>query len=158
MSKYKELKLAIDIQNAQLKDFVQKQHAELQNQFSEILLKIFDEYPKLISFSWIQGTPSFCDGDPCYFTIYLHDDNIDYEGFDRSQHSTYVRDGRVTTDWRKNETRPALDIENEYQEVYKDLEYLIYSVPHEVLENLYGDGMEVTVTKKGVVTNEHYMD
>jgi hypothetical protein len=37
---------------------------------------LFEEFPDLESIGWVQYTPGFCDGDPCYFTALV--DDADY--------------------------------------------------------------------------------
>lgn len=56
---------------------IKRLQKELQDKSSEIFLsafkKLFEENPRLTSFSWNQYTPYFNDGDTCYFSA-----NTDY--------------------------------------------------------------------------------
>lgn len=39
---------------------------------SSLLAPLFNRLPELVSVSWLQGTPSFNDGAPCLFGVYMH--------------------------------------------------------------------------------------
>jgi hypothetical protein len=163
MSEYKNIASAIDRLTTEMKNFIEAQQEILKVNFQNFLKEVFNEYPRLVSFSWTQGTPSFCDGDPCYFGANLNDDYEDfiYEGFDPEIHSIYVNpnDNTVTLDWREKKTRPALPIEIEYSQITRTLDNFIGNNNMKgVLESLYGDGTKVIVTRDGVETEEYYMD
>lgn len=158
MSEFKEMEKAIQEKTEELNKFVEKQYDEIRVKFIEVLSAIFLEYPKLISFSWIQGTPSWCDGEPCSFNVYMVDEELEYEGFDSEVHESYVDDGHVITDWKTRTKRKAEPIEIEYNEMREIIEDLIESIPESVLETLYGDGTKVTITREGIETDDHDMD
>lgn len=86
---------------------------------------IFDKYPELKSFSWRQYTPYFNDGDTCTFGVCecheINDDEIP---------------------WRKESKEPWKN------DAASDIDSLILNVGDEIMENIYGDHVRVTISKK----------
>ena len=162
MSEYKNITEAIGRLTKEMNDFMKVQQEALAINFQNLLKEIFNEYPRLVLFSWTQGTPSFCDGEPCYFRTYLNDDeDFIYDGFDPEIHSAYANldENTVTLDWRERKTRPALPIEIEYGQMTQTLEDLIKNDNMEdILKTLYGDGAKVTVTRDGIKIEEYDID
>lgn len=54
---------------AEIKKLKKQQKNIVEEYFSEVAKEqLFDKFPKLEKFSWNQGTPSWNDGDTCYFS------------------------------------------------------------------------------------------
>jgi hypothetical protein len=99
------------------------------------------------SFSWVQFTPYFNDGDACYFSVrtdlyYLH---IDDENGDDYYISSY---------------RPSEDDESKrgMNGKFKKVQEFIDSFDEDDMEAMFGDHVEVTVTRDGVTTEEYQHD
>lgn len=108
--------------------------------FHATCAELFVKHPSLTSFSWNQYTPSFNDGDPCYFggswdypTVVIGDEEFE-EG--------YVEEGR--------DDCAALSA------VCKDVCDFLGNFDSDDYEAMFGDGVEVSVTKDGVSTSGYY--
>lgn len=94
---------------------------------------IFEKYPKLKSLRWEQYAPYFNDGDACIFHVwhYFEDDDILFEdGFEDTNGDDYG-----------------------YGDAYKDVadmaSDIIGGADEDDFEQLFGDGVRVTVTRDG---------
>jgi hypothetical protein len=97
-----------------IKDLTNKIISALKTEFG----KIFDKYPELSYFTWKQYTPSWNDGEPCYFNVY------------GDEPSTYNEDGD--------------ELEN--YDASNEIGALVCSIPQGILETL-GEG-EVRVYRE----------
>src|SRR6478609_1515186 len=65
----------------ELKEQIQELQKQYRNQskalFQETASELFNTYPNLKGFSWQQGTPGFCDGDPCYFRVAAEENSLE---------------------------------------------------------------------------------
>lgn len=59
----------LDKVNKEMNAIIQKHKDVIRKKFHESLKAIFTRYPEVTMIVWGQGTPGFCDGDPCYFTV-----------------------------------------------------------------------------------------
>lgn len=100
---------------------------------------LFDENPKLESFGWSQYTPYFNDGDTCEFSA-----NTDYEAVSVNGMSQWGEE------WPEDE-KEAKEIEKLSKVVSKFLNQF----EDDDFEKMFGDHVEVTVTRKGVKTEGH---
>ena len=97
---------------------------------------VFDENPKLTSFSWRQYTPSFNDGDACYFGA--DTDYPDINGYNEDD-----EEGENTlTDAERKDLR-------------KKVVAFLRQFNNDQLENWYGDGYKITVTRDGFTKDEY---
>lgn len=88
-------------------------------------LEAFESAPLIRAFSWRQYTPSFNDGDPCVFRSYADEDEFKLVDEEHSQDDPEVA--------RQHGLLEA---------VYNQL-------PHELLEDMFGDNTRVHVTRDG---------
>ncbi len=126
MSKLKTEYLALKKKAAEIANEVKSKSLAL---LKEEAKEIFSTYPEVESFGWTQGAPSFNDGDPCYFSAYTEEPQINgkYYGSD--------------------ETVPekAMNAICDLLELFDNNDY----------EEMFGDGQKITVTKNGI-EKEHY--
>lgn len=112
--------------------------------FENAAKKIFELNPKLKSFSWTQYTPSWNDGDACYFGVYsdmemLKLNEISLQDVEVDEHGDI-----------------AIEKIKEWEGIEEPLELgeaicnLIDSVDEDVLET-YGEG-EITLKRSGKVS------
>ena len=142
-SKLKELTDKLEAVRAEFrasgKDAV---HAALQD--------VLNKYPKLESFSWRQYTPYFNDGDTCEFGVHA----IREFAFDGKTYGDYGDNStkNYNYDTRSYETLPgceeALACERELCQLSRQLQKA-----EEVLQVVFGDHVEVTVTRDGISTD-----
>jgi hypothetical protein len=153
-----------------IKKEIEKLRSDAKKKVEEIFkvaaLELFVEYPNLQEFGWTQYTPYFNDGDPCTFRS-SHDspfitfmngneetdeDEDDYqeEWSDYKYYDGYGKDRKLKTGLTK-EQKAELKTGNA---VGKFLE----NFDDEDMENLFGDGYKVTVTKDGIVVDDYDHD
>ncbi len=98
--------------------------------FIEVLDQVLD-YPTVEAVRWSGGTPSFNDGDPCVFRVYLNGIKLREAQEDEFVESYYLEDKTL---------RKLVD----------KFESILTSGKHNIeLNRLFGDPSEVTATKEG---------
>ena len=95
---------------------------------------IFDKYPELDGFRWHQYTPSFNDGEPCEFSV--SDVEVRMEGDEEDEY-----------EWKYDDSPGAAACEEAAE--------LVHSVDDEQLKDIFGNNIEVTVTRDGVSIDEY---
>lgn len=133
--------------------------------FKEGSQDIFDTYPDLVSFSWVQYTPYFNDGDECVFGVddysiglawrNMTDDEQD-DADDNMWEETFYRNAKYAD--------PSVELPS-YLSQYEDKRWLfeagelasglISGVDEATMKDLFGDHVKVTVTRDGIDT-EYY--
>src|SRR5262249_21507559 len=103
--------------------------------FAEGTKEMFRQHPVMESFAWQQYTPYFCDGEPCYFSVwtdevYINDEDIEDDWDD------------VTGEW----VPPDDELGRAKQAVTKFLDTIL---DEDFLE-MFGDHVRVVVTPNGV--------
>lgn len=140
--------------------------------FKEGAREIFDKNPALESFAWAQGTPGFCDGEPCYFRARVDDEeNFWINDLEIGDVKGGYYAGRGVfeeyTDWRgakqQREVKDWVETVEEGKEALAPLFTLVCEfvsqIDSDILENTFGDGVKVIVKRDGnVETDEYYFD
>ena len=140
---------------AALKNRVEELNKQIREESQKLLnvefVKVFEKFPKLISFSWPQYTPYFADGDECIFHVNpdglipdftdesAEDSDFEYEKKD----SEFVNVGGK---WQttKLKVSPEKALNNAaYDEIYK----IISSIDDQTMKAIYGDHVKVSITK-----------
>ena len=125
--------------------------------FREEATELLDELG-VESFTWQQYTPYFNDGDACVFGVYADEPKIN--GFD-----AYEAPDRVTYLWGDKLT--ALSTEEraeyerkyaEYSEPYRKVARFVISWETEDLLFMFGDHVEVTVSRDGIEVEDYSHD
>lgn len=137
-SKLTNLTNLIETFNAQ-KKVVQDQAKSL---FLEASKELFDEFPELVSFGWEQYAPYFNDGDPCHFSVYADYPTIN--GYDTGC------DRFVDSD---EETEPTAAMESLFKNVKTPIAKLINTLPYDIMQQVFGDDLRVTITREGKVVD-----
>ena len=118
-------------------DALRAKYIEASKQELEVGLKeFFDKYPDLQIISWPQYTPYFNDGDTCEF----------------SSHAGYATiNGRGDYEDEDDEAKyPELP-----EKVVEEIQDFLGQINEDVYESVYGDHVEVTITRKGT-TIDYY--
>jgi hypothetical protein len=117
--------------------------------FKTAALELFVEYPVLKSISWSQYTPYFNDGEPCYF----------------SSHHSYATIKFVTSDEDEDEDERYEDegfdkssATPEQLKAGKQAEEFLDNFDDDDMENLFGDGVKVIITKDGIEVEDYDHD
>lgn len=102
------------------------------NMHKDLFVPIFEKFPNVGYFSWSQFTPSFNDGDACYFGVYNDEHTIvDIKGEDIEEYSD---------EWET--------INNYIHEVVKPFD-------EEMMEKLFGEG-KIIVTPTDITIDDDY--
>lgn len=124
--------------------------SDMKEKFIEISKKLFEEYPKLNSFSWTQYAPYFNDGDICEFSVNTWYDCIKIN----DEYEYEYEDEDEDKDEQKN-------IENnlthsEVIEISKIIQKFLESFSQDMFESVFGNDSEVTIKRDGTITVEVY--
>jgi hypothetical protein len=126
----------------------QKTMRELEKKYKSIgkdvfkaeVKELFDAHPDLISFGWRQYTPSFNDGEPCTFRCYKDSPTVNGKG--EWDEEDDVLDYPTLTD-------------DQYDAICKAVNDVLDGYSDRDMEALFGDCVKLTVTRKGIETEEY---
>lgn len=157
---------------AEINDIKAKLVEELRPKFTEIFSGLFVKYPDLLGVRWTQYTPHFNDGDACEFGVHelciKHkgvkgdcDEDDDDFGWTWDLPSDYAFDRKWLKEeydsekyvTRRKEESASFSSEDAYLEFIKDLKAVnaeVQGIPEDVMEDLFGDHVQVTVTREGM--------
>ena len=112
--------------------------------FEQACKSLFDSHPCLVAFKWDQYTPYFNDGDTCEFSV-----NDLYFKFTEApdEDHAYTYDDEFYEFMHNAPESPQLLASKAVEEVHKLIDEDTYL-------DLFGDHVEVTVTRDGVETSE----
>jgi hypothetical protein len=129
----------------ELKELKARMVARGKEVFKEEAVKIFENDPTLESFSWTQYTPYWCDGEPCYFGV---NDYLTVEFNDGTE---------PLEDWDDHSAKYAdqQDVTSEQVESANAAHALVSLIPEEVMEDIFGDHVKVTVYKDKIEVDEY---
>ncbi len=132
--------------------------------FASEAQQLFEKFPKLDSFSWTQYTPYFNDGEECVFSAHTDephfqfgdDEERDYYYFSEYDH---VEDGYENTAWGqrpkyKKVKKTITPEELEKKECYEAVQEFLGNYDETTYELMFGDHVEVVVSKDGVEIDE----
>lgn len=142
------------------------------NGLSKICKDIFDESPRLTSFSWSQYTPYFNDGEECTFSCnydYFDINGYDEYGDDESDEEKGPNiaknvDYKYKGEWRDPNRKKIYSPKGDAPEASKDCETiqqvydLLNSFSDDDYKAMFGDHVKVIVTRAGVHTEEYDHD
>lgn len=111
--------------------------------FLEAANDLFTEEPKLVRFAWKQYTPYFNDGNTCTFSV--HGDYPSINGFNQDY-------GEAEEDQTQEEKLSHTD----QTRIGKKVSKLINALPEEILQDMFGDHVQVTVFKNGQIEIDEY--
>lgn len=131
---------------ADLKSEMEELRRQMQERGKEVFrtesANLFNDFPDLVSFSWRQYTPYFNDGDECVFSVQ------DYPTVEFS-------DGDLLEDW-SSYSRKYQENENEtHMDAADAVQELVSAIPEEVMKDIFGDHVSVTVYKDRVDVDEY---
>lgn len=134
---------------------------------AQVCRQLFEENPRLKSFSWNQYTPYFNDGEECVFEAnyrYLEVNGFDeygeYQPRDDQEHNSLNIfkniDSKNEGDWRNPKIvfKPKDDSEETKQDAQtlQNIFDLLKSFENREYKDMFGDHVTVTVTREGVQT------
>lgn len=127
--------------STELKALREQAQAKAKSLFEIGTKSIFEKHPKLESWKWSQYTPYFNDGDTCEFGVHK-DVNICFNG----------KEFEDVSDWTfnsENEWAKEAKAEQGLKEAAADISELMKALDDEDFKQMFGDHMEVTMTKDG---------
>lgn len=158
-------KIIADFDNAK-----EKYQLKLQKAYKSMLKEYWKRNKKIAGITWVQYTPYFNDGEPCCFGVHqlvpLTKSLMDYDNEGSSEMSGFPdrEYGPYQTDWDDpNRNIKKMDWEKsnitleEWKQACDDLD-LIARLPDDVFEDMFGDHVKVTVTRKTIDVEEFEHD
>lgn len=153
--------------------------------FHECVRQLFKDHPKLDSFSWVEYTPHWNDGDECTFGVHMDSLKINGES-DEDAECIYTLEcnHKLLSNKKKSEARIVLELADpnkqdwEKERLKKDLEIirtrdadevaakykmkksihdLLTGIDDSVYESMFGEG-EVIVSRDGIKVEEYEHD
>lgn len=152
---------------AQMNELKKQYRDASKEAFYDAAKELFEENPAMESFSWHQYTPYFNDGDSCEFGVYADDEGIQINGVGYYDTYDLVEDGfeMVTygqgtrwehTDKRINYKRVEVEEHAAIAPLFEAVAKFVNTIDEDVLKDMFGDHVEVTVKRDGTVDVEHY--
>ncbi len=156
---------------------------ELQPKFKDLFMPLFDKYSDLIGVRWTQYTPYFNDGEECIFSVgdlcIKHNFvDGDYEEEDEAGNTLPLKwtDGSPST-WiydksgrHYNDSDYVLRRENNtknfgseeaflaFVQDLRDVSKSIQDIPDDVMQDLFGNHVKITVDRNGLTVDEYDHD
>ena len=122
--------------------------------FKDVSAELFAENPDLISFGWKQRTPYFNDGDECVFSALTDEPAVSFKADGLTvEVAFYGEDMRVNGQEHESEA-----YYKEYQRYAKEVTKFLGIFEDDDLKAIFGDHVEVTVTRNGSTTEEYNHD
>lgn len=129
--------------------------------FKKTTDEIFEQHENLEAFGWRQGTPGFCDGDPCYFHIYAKKDNL--ELIFNKEATNFLFEHGVSCQQEYGDTAVFSQMNldpyyfkgkdtaflDEYQNIAESISSFLYGMDENTLREMFGDGIHVTIYRDG---------
>ena len=120
-------------QFSEFKRQVEALRGQLQKTGEQFLIEhfknIFEKYPQLDRVSWTQYTPYFNDGEECTFSSHHEWAEIEGEGLEYGK--------------------------PEYEGIKKEIRTFLSQFDDELLKNLFGDHVQIIVSKEGISVEEY---
>lgn len=144
---------------------LKKEMLEASNKvFTEMTGILFKDHPKLKSFSWVQYTPYFNDGDTCTFSAGTNYISINGENVDDAEWlspvkvkswGTWNREAKV---YEGREEVPNLDYDKELADAVEEIREFLSHFDDDFFLSQFGDHAMITITENGVSIDEYEHD
>lgn len=153
--------------DAALKEFEAKKKVvvdKLRKDFFSLVSPVFNEYPHIKSFSWEQYTDYFNDGDE--YNFHVHAESAYSLQINGKDHDTLMDEAvgdREFDDIPNGKSgkwySPTYKkLSNELEVPYKAISDVLYNIPSEMMKEVFGDHVKVTVYSRGDVVVDDYLD
>lgn len=144
--------MSVKLLQEELKALDEEYTKNVQTVFKRAIKPLFDQYPNVSGVSWLQYTPYFCDGDPCYFGVYAdlyYGLSIDFDGKGYEDYENLMS-------YRKDDIDDDVDDDMELKKMFQYFEAFLYAFDAEQLQKVVPDEGRVYLTRDGVMTVESY--
>lgn len=126
----------LEEQFVEFKEQIKELKEKLTHTGEQFLIKnfkdIFEKYPQLKSVSWTAYTPYFNDGETCEYSSHHHDPEFEADGVEYNQ--------------------PI------YSEIRNSLKKFLSQFDSDLMYELFGDHVQLIVTKEGISVEEYDHD
>jgi hypothetical protein len=125
----------------------------------EMAAEFFAENPHVVSINWNQYTPHFNDGDPCNFSAHVDYPRFVFHTVDGTKLTYCAGAGSYLKDVEEEEYDYDGDYkkyEKETAKVEKSVVKFLKNFDEDDLEEMFGDGVQITITNKGKITTNDY--
>lgn len=141
-------------------EYFEKMKRDGEAALKEAFTELFDKYPELESVTWVQYTPYFNDGDACTFSVHGFDMDLSEsapedwkEAFEEYMGGGYHY-GESLSDYGDKIKKKCPKL----AELQDAVSELAGEIPDDVLEYIFGDHCQVTVTREGMEVSEYDHD
>lgn len=162
MATAKELKKTIKDTQKQIQNLRKDLKRIAKDAIKELSKEVFENHPQLVSIGWRQYTPYFNDGSECTFGV---ERDLDLVFKDKDGEEVEFKFGEADNLGRtfdhtlgKSVDVPLSKDEKAYSKAAKDANKFLAVFRDEDLEELLGDHVSVTITRKGLATEEYSHD
>ena len=139
------------MKDSELNDELVKVKLELkniQNEFGEFILNkfknLYKEFPEdLYSFSWLQFTPYFNDGEECVYNVYDDPDSFNVKLKSLGEIDYYNLD--------EEKNKDIINFLNSFSDI-------LYELDNEILKLAFGDHVEICIKHNGDFEINEYVD
>lgn len=121
-------------------------------------LELFNKYPNLKTIRWTQYTPHFNDGEPCVFGV----NEIIFSDLDSSfninkiweiKYSNWDEEDEEILEVLKQNKVGQLDLNNDFEKFNNNI---LETEP--MWADIFGDGVEIVITRSGIEIQEYEHD
>lgn len=142
---------SLEVIRTKYEEYKAKFVSEAKEEFTKSFKEVFETYPEILSIKWQQYAPYFNDGEECVFRV--HDCNYTFEGLEDDLELC----GGISV-W-DTEGNPELSKYLYLNPILNLIDKNIGSTSfEEVMQEMFGNHVEVTVTKEGIQVDEYYHD
>lgn len=150
---------------------------ELRLEFPKLLIPLMEQSNQIKSIGWTQYTPYFNDGDTCEFSVNHYDLMVnntyeyDCEFLTKTKSFRIKNDEDIEIDRQTRKSmkitvykrkigdvgyEPNLDYSESESKIIKDIKSVLKEIPDEFYEDLFGDHVQVTISKDGKIKVTDY--
>lgn len=125
---------------------------QLRPKFKELFLPFLQKWDQVKFFRWTQYTPFYNDGDPCVFNVHDLYGYTDGDDPDASEGTVYGWSGTKYLEPQFGDK--AGEVLSDFKALTKEFG----NIPKDVMQDLFGDHAQITVTREGIDVAEYSHD
>jgi hypothetical protein len=131
----------------------------IKEEFPKRIKEIVAKHNRFCEYTWIQGTPSFRDGDICTFECYPSEGTLTVfkELDDDGYGDTVDFDSYAFSSYNKKDMENPSELYLEAEEIYNDLKEIFDDYRKDDYSIIFDDyyGLKVTIKKDEIVTEDY---
>jgi hypothetical protein len=142
--------------NAEMEALKAKHLERSKGSFTEVSQQLFNKHAVLQSFSWTQYTPYFNDGDECTFSAHIDEPKVN--GLDPYDDNSSETVWQSRSGDKPGGYVPNPDFNPAIRDARVDVVEFLSNIDESVLRDMFGDHVEVKVTRDGTEVEEYEHD